>query len=371
MMEKVNNESYSGLFKYLLIGASFIIIVAGMKAAKTIMVPFLLSIFISVICSPLLFWLRRKGLPMWAALLTVIAMVLLGGVLFVMLTGASLNNFSQSLPLYQQNLHEKISEISLLLKKAGVNLPDKEILGYFDPGAIISFTSSILSGLGGVLSDAFLIFITVIFILLEEATFNSKLSSILCKSKEQMCLLNNIASDINHYMAIKTWISLGVGVFVTIWLVILGIDYPILWGLLAFIMNYIPVIGSIIAAVPVILLALVQVGILQASLAAAGFVAIHIIVGNILEPRIMGKGLGLSTLIVFLSLVFWGYILGPVGMLLSVPLTMVMKIAFSSSEETRWIGTLMDSRPIAELFDDDDDKDDVSEVSSMGSGKRV
>jgi AI-2 transport protein TqsA len=352
-MRNNDNIHYSGIFKCLVGVASFVVIIAGMKAAKSILVPFLLSIFISVICGPLLFWLRRKAFPMWLALLSVIMIVLLAGSLFVMLAGSSLNDFSQSLPVYQASLQGKISEISLMLKNVGINLPEKQILGYLDPGAVMGFASTILSGLGNVLSDAFLIFITVIFILLEEATFHDKLSSIIGK-KINTDFLKLVAANINRYMAIKTWISLGVGLFVTVWLLILGIDYPILWGLLAFILNYVPVIGSMIASVPVILLALVQAGVLQASLAAAGFIAIHIIVGNFLEPRIMGRGLGLSTLIVFLSLVFWGWVLGPVGMLLSVPLTTVLKIGFSSSEKTRWIAVLMDSEPISELFDDND-----------------
>jgi AI-2 transport protein TqsA len=354
-MENCSERNYSCTLKFLIIGASFVIIIAGMKAARSILVPFLLSVFISIICSPLLFWLRRKGLPMWAALASVVAIILLGGVLIAGMAGASLNNFTKSIPAYQTELLEKFSEISSLLHNVGVSLPEKEILSYIDPGAAMNFASKILSGLGMVLSNAFLIFITVIFILLEAATFHSKLTSILGPSTSRIGFFYKFTENINRYMVIKTWISLGVGLFVAIWCLVLGIDYPIIWGILAFVLNYVPAIGAIIAGVPVVLLALVQNGILIASLAAGGFLAIHIIVGNILEPRIMGKGLGLSTLIVFLSLVFWGWVLGPVGMLLSIPLTMAIKIGLSTSEETRWIGTLMDSENIKELFDEDNE----------------
>jgi AI-2 transport protein TqsA len=351
-MENCNERNYTCTLKLLIIGASFVIIIAGMKSARSILVPFLLSIFISIICSPLLFWLRRKGLPMWAALASVVAAVLLAGLGIGLMVGASLTDFTQSIPVYQAELQKKVLEISSLAQKAGMSLPEEELLAYVDPGAAMNFASKILSGLGKVLSDAFLIFITVIFILLEAATFHSKLSSILGHSKSRMQFFSKFISNINRYMVIKTWISLGVGFFVAIWCLVLGIDYPIIWGILAFVLNYVPAIGAIIAGVPVVLLALVQNGILIASLAAGGFIGIHIIVGNILEPRIMGKGLGLSTLIVFLSLVFWGWVLGPVGMLLSIPLTMAIKIGLSTSEETRWIGTLMDSEDIKELFDD-------------------
>ena len=119
------------------------------------------------------------------------------------------------------------------------------------------------------------------------------------------------------------------------------VDYPLLWGLLAFLLNYIPNLGSIIAAVPTVLLTLVQLGWSAALIVFAGYSVVNVVIGSFIEPRFMGKGLGLSTLVVFLSLVFWGWVLGPVGMLLSVPLTMTLKIALESSEENRWLAKLL------------------------------
>ncbi len=355
-MEDSNNQGNTGIFKYLVVAASFVIIVAGMRAAQAILVPFLLSVFISIICSPLLFWLRRKGISMWVSLTAVIAIVLFAGGLFVLLIGASLNDFTRSVPVYQKSLQEKVLEITALLERVGLDLPDKQILEYVDPGAAMNFVSNVLSGLGNVLTNAFLIFFTVVFILLEAAMFQSKLSYILGQSKLRTDFLGNFSSNINRYMVIKTLISLATGVLVAVWLSVLGVDFAILWGLLAFIFNFVPNIGSIIAAIPAILLAYVQAGIMPAALSLAGYLVINIVIGNILEPRVMGRGLGLSTLIVFLSLVFWGWVLGPVGMLLSVPLTTAMKIGFSSSEETRWIGVLMDSNPNAERALGDNNK---------------
>jgi predicted PurR-regulated permease PerM len=123
----------------------------------------------------------------------------------------------------------------------------------------------------------------------------------------------------------------------------MGVDYYLLWGLLAFLLNYIPTIGSFFALLPPALLALIQFGIVEAIVVVIVFVIINTLIGNIIEPRFMGKGLGLSTLVVFLSLIFWGWVLGPVGMLLSVPLTITIKIALDSSEETRWLAILLGS----------------------------
>ncbi len=142
-------------------------------------------------------------------------------------------------------------------------------------------------------------------------------------------------------MVIKTYTSMATGVIASIWLTILGVDYALLWGLFTFMFNYIPNIGSIIAAIPPVLLALVLLGPWTALAVALGYLVLNLSVGSFLEPRIMGKGLGLSTLIVFLSLLFWGWVLGPVGMILSVPLTMSMKIALASFDETQWLSTML------------------------------
>ncbi len=212
---------------------------------------------------------------------------------------------------------------------------------YIDPAAAMGVASNLLTGLGNVLSNTFLIMLTVIFILMEASGFASKLHSAFNKKGHSLGNFEKFINNVNRYMAIKTWISLGTGIMVTLWLLILGVDYPLLWGVLAFMFNYVPNIGSIIAAVPAVLLALVQHGVTTALLVGSGYLVLNIVIGSILEPRFMGRGLGLSTLVVFLSLIFWGWILGPVGMLLSIPLTMTVKIALSSSDETHWINILL------------------------------
>jgi len=138
------------------------------------------------------------------------------------------------------------------------------------------------------------------------------------------------------------------------------VDYPVLWALLAFLLNFVPTVGSFIAAVPAVLLATVQLGVFSAGLTLAGFVVVNLVMGNAVEPRWMGKGLNLSPLVVFVSLVLWGWVLGPVGMLLSIPLTIMIKIALENQEETRWIGVLLGSGTVAEL---DEPTDEVGLLS--------
>jgi predicted PurR-regulated permease PerM len=201
------------------------------------------------------------------------------------------------------------------------------------------------SRLSGILTNSFMILLTVIFLLLEASGLPPKLHAALNDPEGSLARFDKMSESVNRYIAIKTLTSVATGIAIGLWLAITGVDYPFLWALLAFLLNYVPNIGSIIAAIPAVLLALVQFGIGTALITALGFVIVNIVIGSLIEPKFMGRGLGLSTLVVFLSLVFWGWVLGPVGMLLSVPLTMILKIALESNDDTRWIAIILGAGP--------------------------
>ena len=183
-----------------------------------------------------------------------------------------------------------------------------------------------------------------------------------------------MTDDVNRYLGYKTAISLATGVLLGLWGWILGVDFPVLWGLLAFLLNFIPNIGSVLAAIPPVLLALVQFGLGRAVAVGAGYVAVNMVVGNVIEPMVFGRKLGLSNLVVFLSLISWGWIWGPVGMLLSVPLTMVVKLALEHSEQYHWVSVLLGPSSDAEavgkkratLLDGSDTKAQSGEPESGG-----
>ncbi len=324
--------------------AAFVVVIAGMRAAQEILVPFLLSVFIAVLASPLVSYLREKGLPSWLAILLVVLLILMAGFLIGALVGTSLNDFTANIPRYSAVIRNTMQDAVGWFERRGVDFGDQAFMEYFDPGAAMRWTSRLLSGLGNVLSNALLILLTVVFMLLEATQFQTKLVSALGASEPALERYNAFFENINRYMLIKTGTSLVTGTLATVLLLILGVDYALLWGLITFLLNYIPNIGSLMASIPPILLTVVQFGPGWALVTAGGYLAINTAIGSLLEPRIMGQGLGLSTLIVFLSLLFWGWVFGPVGMVLSVPLTMTMKIALSSSEETQWLNTLLDNR---------------------------
>jgi predicted PurR-regulated permease PerM len=211
----------------------------------------------------------------------------------------------------------------------------------FSLATAISLATSIAGSIGQLLSNAFLILLIVIFILLEAGTFGKKLAAAVQRTEETQRRAEEIIGSVQHYIVIKTWVSLATGLLVTAWLWWWGVSHSPLWGLLAFLFNYIPNVGSIIAAVPAVLIAWLEVGALPAVAIAVGFAVINGAIGNFIEPRLMGKSLGLSALVIFFSMLFWGWVLGPIGMLLSVPLTMAARIAMDGFDDTRWLATLM------------------------------
>jgi AI-2 transport protein TqsA len=343
------SKSQTG-FPLLVAVASFVIIVAGMRAAEALLVPFLLSVFLAVISAPPLFWLERRGLPKGLAMLTVVAGIVCILLMMAAIIGSSVDGFTRKLPEYQTHLHETTDALLAWLQKKGVRVSDPEVAKYLDPGAILRLVANTLNGLGGVLGNTFLIFLTVVFILFEASSFPVKLRAILGSHDTSLGGFAKFTENVRRYLAIKTWTSLATGITVAVWLKLLGVDFAILWGLLAFLLNYIPNIGSIIAAVPAVLLALLQLGVGTAVWAASGYLVINVIIGTVIEPRFMGRHLGLSTLVVFVSMVFWGWVLGPVGMFLSVPLTMTLKLAMENEKHTRWIAILLGSEAAAQAL---------------------
>ena len=338
-----DNTGTTGRPHALVLMASFIVIVAAMKAASSLLVPFFLAVFIAVICTPPLFWLQGKGVPKVLALLLILITILAVGSLLGVLVGSSLNTFLHSLPQYQERLSTNMGVVIDWFREKGVNIPEAEVREFLHPGSVMRLAGTVLSTLSSVLTNAFLILLTIVFILLEAADFPKKLEAALKNPERSLATIEKFSRSANRYVVIKTLISVVTGLSISVWLLILGVDYPVLWGMLAFLLNYVPNIGSILAAVPATLLAFVQLGAGSALLTVLGFLAVGNILGNIVEPKLMGKGLGLSTLVVFLSLVFWGWVLGPLGMILSVPLTSLVKIALESSEDTRGLAIMLGS----------------------------
>lgn len=329
--------------RVLLTFACLVIVIGGMKAAEAIIVPFILAVFISILVSPGVYWMKRRGLPTWLAVLIVILLVAGALVGVSLLIGQSLREFTNELPRYQEKLSTQWESIVAFAARHGIELPAGEIHKLVNPATALGLVQNLFAAMLGILANGFLILLIIVFLLLEASDIPDKIRAIAVKPQQQLKDMDFLAVQVFRYFAIKTATSLATGIFVAVWLWIFGVKFAFLWGLLAFLLNYIPNIGSLIAAIPAVLLALVEQGFGGAMLTATGYVIVNTVVGSIIEPRVMGEGLGLSTLVVFLSLIFWGWVLGPIGMLLSAPLTMGVKIVLQSQDDTRWVAVLLSS----------------------------
>jgi len=286
-------------------------------------------------------WLKANKVPNTVSICLIISCMISMGWIIGLLIGSSLEDFQKNMPIYEERIQGMSEVLSHWLSDLGLAFNVNQVEKILNPSDIMQIMGNALTSFGNALTNVFMILLTVIFILAEEVGFGEKLQSARKCNGSVNEGLARFLDSIHSYLRIKSLLSLLTGGLVAVTLWLLGVDYPVMWGLVAFLLNFIPTVGSIIAAIPTILLAMIQLGPVTASFVAVSYLAINIFVGNLLEPKLMGRGLNLSPLVVFLSLVFWGWILGPVGMLLSIPLTIMSKIALENDKNTRWIGVML------------------------------
>lgn len=330
--------------------SAIVISLAGIKVAAAIVVPFLLSLFVAIICNPAIDFLAARRIPRGIAITVVITFIFAMFIGLGSIIGAAMNGFREAIPTYEAQFAVELQWLITKMREFNITISMAEIREYFDPAKIMVLVTSTLSSFGSVLGNVFLLLLTVVLMLAEGPGFTKKLHVAFNDSAKTEMRVDHFLQSVNKYMAIKTIISLATGLIIGFVLWLIGVDFYVLWALLAFLLNYIPNIGSIIAAVPAVILTFLQLGMGYAAAVIGLFVGVNMLMGNVVEPKFMGRSLGLSTLVVFLSLIFWGWLLGMVGMLLSVPLTMIFKIALENSEDGRWFAILLSSDEETETF---------------------
>jgi len=324
--------------------AAVVVVIYGMQMAKVLLVPFLIAAFLALITVRPMLWLQQKRVPSFLAALVIVSAIMFLMAVLGTILGSSIADFTAALPVYQARLDAIVAgAVQFITENLKGDGSMESLSDMIDPGWAMGLVATILNSLKDVLTNTFLITFTMIFMLLEVSSVGTKVEAAFGRSAESLERPKAFLQNLGRYLGIKTVVSIATGFCAGTLTWSLGLDFPLLWAMLAFLLNYVPTIGSIIAAVPAVLLALVQLGPGAAGATAIGFAAINVAFGNIIEPRLMGYGVGISPLIVFVGLVFWGWVFGPVGMLLSVPLTMVLKLVMESDENTRWIAILIGS----------------------------
>ena len=332
----------------LMIAASLVIVIAGVKAAKTLILPFLLAMFLAMVTLPLLNWMRDKRVPTPLAVLATLILALSIVVGLGVMIGGSISQIADEIPTYRERLEEISGGAIAQLEGLGLPVSQEAFTDLVQPDRVWEYAQTGLKSIATALSNLFLVLLTIVFVLFEAAGIPAKLQKAFGHRRNTE-RYEKIKSEIQQYLRAKTVISLTTGLLVGVGLWIVGVDSPFLWASLAFVLNYIPSLGSIIAAVPPVLLAMVQLGPVQALVVAIIFIVVNVVLGNVAEPYLVGRKVGLSTLFVFLSLVFWGWVWGPVGMLLSVPLTMIVKIMLENTTDLKWIAVLLGPSPRSDI----------------------
>lgn len=321
--------------------ACLVVILAGLKAASEIVIILFLAIFIASIVSTIINFLEQKRIPKILSYLVVIGIFSLITLLLSYIVNISLKDFLTNLPQYEKQLQGLVVNTIALGESYGIEVDKKTILEALSFSSFFGITTNLIGSIGTFLSKFLLLIIGIAFILAESKSFEKKLKIIFEKERDKLEHFNLFSHNIKNYFLVKTFTSFLTGFLIAVILIFFDINYPILWGVIAMLFNFIPVVGSIIAAIPAVLLSLVSADINTTIVLIILYVAINISISNIIEPKFMGKELGLSPLIIFFSLILWGWVLGIVGMFLAVPITMTLKIAFSSNTSTKWISILM------------------------------
>jgi len=335
--------------RLLFIMACLVVVVYGLKFMAPVLLPSSLALFLAVLGLPVMVGLQRRGVPNSLAILVTFLVILGGFALIGLLASQSFTDLQSQLARYAVRL-DRLQESWIASLEARTNIPIGSYIttDLINPAAVVDFVGNALGRVTQFVTTTFLVLLIMAFMLGEATVFPEKFRYILGKDAGDEDRLATVVSEIQTYLGIKTMVSLATGLILGTWAFVMELDFPVLLGIIAFLLNYIPTVGSIIAAAPAVLLSLILHGTLpHFLLVTMGYVVVNTLFGNILEPNLMGRRLGLSTLVVILSLLFWGWAWGPIGALLSVPLTMIVKIFLENSPDLKWIAILLDKAPPA------------------------
>lgn len=329
----------------LLVGAAAtVVLLAGIKGAGDVLMPMVLSGFLSIAALPAVRWLTRRKVPSPLAIAIVVSLAAALLLAVTSVVAGSVRSFTREIDRYEPQLDALTAQIIHYASTLGIPFDGAgDLTEFVTPAAVMDLVGQTLNGLVRLLGGSLIVVVTMTFTLFEASQIAQKFRLAFGHDPETDGPFAHAGSKVQRYLLIKSLISLLTGLLAGLSCWLIGVDFWLLWGLLAFLLNYIPSIGPILAAIPPVLLAAVQLGWPAAAECAVAYTIIHILLANLLEPPLLGQGLGLSPLVVFLSLIFWGWMWGPAGMLLCVPMTAMVQLVLDSAEETHWIAVFLGS----------------------------
>jgi AI-2 transport protein TqsA len=338
-MSSVSNSSALGRWPVLI--AAIVIILAGMAWMSSVLTPLMLGVFFSALAAPLFQWLVRRKVPRWLSLVILIALMGAGLLGLALLIGAATRQFAAGLQTYRSDLAQHLQELQGALSNLNFTALADSVQPAQQAAQTTDWVQQFLSAVIGVVSDAVFALLVVAFLLLESQHFEARFRAGLGERHPLRLRLNSFGGSMLRYFLARTKLNLLTGLGVGVMYLVLGVDYAVLWAVLAFVFSYVPYIGLTLASVPPIILAFAEYGLGTAVIAGIGVLVINLSIENLVEPAVVGRGLHLSPLFVFVSFFFWGWILGPAGVFLSMPITVILVLALDSYDQTRWLANVV------------------------------
>jgi AI-2 transport protein TqsA len=325
--------------RVMLFLAATVVVLVGMRLGAPILDPILFAVVLSLLFSPIYAWLRRHRIPIPLALvLMLVGLTILFGGIFLLL-GISIARFSGDIASYTGQLNQQLNNLQGLAESLGLTKAD--IKNALHPSALTATIGAVLGGIADFLSDIFLILLITLFLLAEGPAMMSRLRASAGADHPQLESMMVFGHSVVRQLGLRAIVNLftAAGVIILLW--VLGVDFPLMWGILTFFLSFIPWIGLPIAVAPAVVLALAEYGIDRALLVILGVVVINVVAENLLSPMLMGRGLSLSPTVLFVGFIFWAWLLGGPGAFLAAPLTIFVALIFQTFPETRWIASLM------------------------------
>src|SRR5215213_7041014 len=325
--------------RVMLVLAATVVVLVGIRLGAPILNPILFAVVLALLFSPVYSWLLRRGLPAPLALLGMLVLltVLFLGLIFIV--GGSISRFTERLGFYTTQLNGQVDSLDALIERLG--LSNVDVRDVVKPKALTEALGAILSGIAGFLSDFFLILVIMLFLLAEGPAMMDRLRASASSDNPQVARLTTVGRSVVRQFGLRAIVNLATGAGVTVLLFVLGVDFPLLWGILTFFLSFVPYIGLVLAVTPAVVLALAEFGLERALLVIAGVVVINVLAENVLSPMMMGRGLNLSPTVVFLSFIIWAWLLGGPGAFLALPITLFVAVMLDTFPETRWLASII------------------------------
>jgi AI-2 transport protein TqsA len=319
--------------------AATVVVLVGMRLGAPILNPIFFAIVLALLVYPVYSWLLRRRLPTGLALVLVLVILLILFVGLSFIFGASIARFSERVGFYVSQLDAELDNVEALLQSLGLsNVNLQEVV---KPSALADALSAVLSGISAFLSNLFLILLIMLFLLGEGAAMMNRLRASVSEDNQQVARLTSVGQNVVLQYELRAIVNLVTGAGVTVVLLVLGVDFALMWGILTFFLSFVPYIGLFLAVTPAVILALAEFGVTRAVLVIVGVIVINILAENVLSPMMMGRGLNISPTIVFLSFIVWAWLLGGPGAFLALPLTLFVAVMFDTFPETRWLAAVM------------------------------